>query len=437
LGAKRVWSTAGVVTLAGALLLISTPTASADNIRDQQWVLDAFKMQDTWSLTQGEGVTVAVVDTGVDASHPDLTGQVLKGKDFTGGGNAQEDVAGHGTSMASLIAGRGHGSGGTSGMVGFAPKVKILPLRVLEKADDKLLDETWASAVRYAVDHGAQVINLSFSDATGNTITVGREAIAYAQAHDVVVVAGVGNDGNAVDEPAGLPGVVGAGAVDKKANRWAGSNTGKGLSLMAPGADVLAADPTRDSGYSVTNGTSHSTAYVSAAAALVRAKYPDLTAGQVINRLVKSASFLHHKGLKAPDREYGYGIIRPNKALTMDIPAGPKEGPLGALPSDTASKSAGNNDGSSEAAEQSNSSSRSGLPLVLGGGIVGILVIAGIIFAVMRSRRNRGGGPGGPGAPGGGMPYPPQQQPYPTSAPGQQYPTPPGQSPQQHNPYGQ
>ncbi|MEJ8671372.1 type VII secretion-associated serine protease mycosin [Streptomyces sp. MS1.AVA.1] len=285
-------------------------------------------MQDTWAETQGEGVTVAVVDSGVDGTHADLAGQVLEGKDFTGGGNAREDLDGHGTSMASLIAAHGHGAGNASGMVGLAPKAKIMPLRVIQTQKDPNHDETWAAAVRYAVDHGAKVINLSFGNDGGKTLSDGREAISYAQAHDVVVVASAGNEGSvAVEEPAALPGVVSVGAVDKEGNRWENSNTGKGLTLMAPGVEVLAADKTRSQQYSLSNGTSDATAYVSATAALVRAKYPDLTAGQVINRLLKSASFLGHKGLKAPDEEYGYGIIRPRQAVTMDIPAGPEEPP--------------------------------------------------------------------------------------------------------------
>jgi type VII secretion-associated serine protease mycosin len=439
MGAKRVWSTTGVVALTGALLLTSAPTASADYVRDQQWVLDAYKMDATWALTQGEGVTVAVVDSGVDGSHPDLTGQVLQGKDFTGGGNAQEDVAGHGTGMASLIAGHGHGAGNTAGMVGLAPKAKILPLRVLQNKDDDFEDDTWAEAVRYAVDNGAKVINLSLGGGTGSrTLPSGREAIAYAQAHDVVVVAAAGNEGGlTVNEPAALPGVVSVGAVDNEGNLWDKSNTGKGLTLVAPGVEIVSADNNRSDGYSLSNGTSDATAYVSATAALVRAKYPDLTAGQVINRLIKSASFLHHKGLKAPDREYGYGIIRPNKALTMDIPAGSKKNPLGQMSSSssTSSQSAKGTDSSTQAKKKKKSSSGS---LILIGGVAAVVVIGAIAFVVLRSRRN--GGDGGPGS-GGGSPqqptYPAAQQPYPNSAPNQGYPAPPGQFPQHPNPYSQ
>jgi type VII secretion-associated serine protease mycosin len=394
-------------------------------------------MKDTWAETQGEGVTVAVVDSGVDASHPDLTGQVLRGKDFTGGGDAQEDEVGHGTSMASLIAGHGHGAGNSSGMVGLAPKAKILPLRTIQTEKDPNHDETWAAAVRYAVDNGAKVINLSFSNDGGKTLSDGRAAIAYAQARDVVVVAAAGNDGSiAVDEPAALPGVVSVGAVDKEGNRWEGSNTGKGLALMAPGVEILAANKNRSQGYGLSTGTSDATALVSATAALVRSKYPDLTAGQVINRLLKSASFLGHKGLKAPDEEYGYGIIRPRQAVTMDIPAGPNKNPLGQLQtSDSISGKASQDTGASTQAKRKSSSSNI---LTLAGGIAALVVIGAIAFVVVRSRRN--GGNGGPGASSGGSQYPtypPAQQPYPHSAPNQGYPAPPGQSPQHPNPYSQ
>lgn len=438
MGFKRVWSATGVVALTGALLLTTASAASADYVRDQQWPLDVFSAEDVWAESQGEGVTVAVVDSGVDASHPDLTGQVLEGKDFTGGGNAQEDTLGHGTTMAGIIAGHGHGSGNSSGVMGLAPKAKILPLRTLQSAEDRNLDETWGAAVKYAVDHGAKVINLSIANDGGKTLSAGREAIEYAEDHDVVVVAGSGNNGySTVSDPAALPGVVSVGAVDKDANLWEKSNTGKGLALTAPGVDIVGANPTNSSGYGVANGTSDSTAFVSAAAALVRAKYPDLTAGQVINRLIKSATFAHHKGLKAPDEEYGYGIIRPYSALTMDIPAGPKKNPLGQISSSNSnSGEASQGTGTSTEAKKKKSSSSNILVLV--GGIAAVVVIGAIVIVVIRSRRN--GGNGGSGSGGGvsspGAGYPPAQQ-YPNSASNRGYPAPQGQSPQHPNPYAQ
>ncbi|MFB6938531.1 type VII secretion-associated serine protease mycosin [Streptomyces chartreusis] len=441
MGFKRVWSTTGVVALTGALLLTAASTASADYVRDQQWALNAFAVEDVWAESQGQDVTVAVVDSGVDASHPDLSGQVLEGKDFTGGGSAQEDTFGHGTAMASIIAAHGHGAGNDSGMIGLAPEVKILPLRTLQKKNDKNSDDLWSAAVRYAVDQGVKVINLSFGADGSKTSSEGREAIAYAQANDVVVVAAAGNTGGvAVEEPAALPGVISVGAIDEKANRWVGSNSGKGLTLMAPGVQVLSADPESSQGYSLSDGTSDATAYVSAAVALVRSKYPDLSAGQVINRLIKTATFAHHKGLKAPDEEYGYGIVRPYSALTMDIPAGPKTNPLGQLKSSVSSQSSKGTDSSTAAKKKKSSSSN----LVLIGGIAAVVIIGVIAFVLIRSRRNGGnGGPGtGGGSSTGGYPapqptYPSGQQSYPNSAPNQGYPAAPGQSQQHPNPYSQ
>ncbi|MFE5189342.1 type VII secretion-associated serine protease mycosin [Streptomyces sp. NPDC056628] len=417
------------MSLTGALLFAAAPAAFADYVRDQQWALNAFAAEDVWAESEGAGVTVAVVDSGVDGSHPDLTGQVLEGKDFTGDGNAQDDVLGHGTKMASLIAGHGHGAGNSSGVIGLAPKAKIMPLRTLRKDSDRNLDETWGAAVKYAVDHGAKVINLSIANDGGKTLSAGREAIAYAQQHDVVVVAGSGNDGySAVSEPAALPGVISVGAVDEKANLWADSNTGKGLTLTAPGAKIVGANPTMSNGYGVGSGTSDATAYVSAAAALVRSKYPDLSAGQVINRLIKTATFAHHEGLKAPDEKYGYGIVRPYSALTMDVPAGSKKNPLGQLDAASVSNQSSPGKDSATQAEKKPSSSN----LVLVGGIAAVVVIGVIAFVVIRSRRN-GGNNGGPGA---GAPSPaPGYRPYPDAAAGQGYSSHPGQGPQNPNPY--
>ncbi|WP_274562566.1 type VII secretion-associated serine protease mycosin [Streptomyces spiramyceticus] len=441
MGVKRVWSAAGAVTLAGALLLTSAPTASADSVRDRQWAMEAFNGEKTWAESQGEGVTVAVIDTGVERTHPDLVGQVLPGKDFTDdGGDANDDADGHGTGMASIIAGHGHGPGNSEGVMGLAPKAKILPVQYWDEY--KLSDKRMASAIRYAVDEGASVINLSVKDEDVTEESKTAEAVAYAQEHDVVVVAGTGNEGLPVGYPAKLPGVVAVGAVDKSLAIWRRSNHGVGVTLTAPGVDIVqaAAEVESPNGYGDGTGTSNATAYVSATAALVRAKFPDLTAGQVINRLIKSATFAQHDIKKAPDDEYGYGIIRPLKALTMDIPKGPKEGPLEQAPSDSSSKagsaSAGNDDGSTQAEKKSSSSS---LPLVIGG-IAAAVVIGGIIFAVLRSRGNRGNGGPGPGGPNGGSypqgmgypnqpPYPTAQQPYPTAAP--------GQSPHNPIPYGQ
>ncbi|MFF7191351.1 S8 family serine peptidase [Streptomyces sp. NPDC008222] len=426
------------MALTGALLLISTPPASADQVRDAQWPLTAYNAEKVWKTSQGAGVTVAVVDSGVDASHPDLIGQVLPGKDFTGSGNPDEDNNGHGTGMASLIAGHGHGVNGSAGVMGLAPRAKILPVRV-KMAKNKIDTEGWVAGVRYAVDHGASVINLSFDDSLASPGSSAAKAIEYAQKHDVVVVASSGNDAGTVNYPAGLPGVVAVSAVDKDLNFWSQSNTGN-VTVAAPGVETPQADPTSRSGYVVADGTSGSAAYVSAIVALLRSKYPDLTAGQIINRLIKSASFLDNQGKKAPDSELGYGIARPGSALTMNIPAGPKEGPL-AQASNSGNASKGS-EGSNQASKKESSSS-GGIFLIVG--IVAVVVVAAVAFALIRSRRNNRGN--GPGSGGGVTPqgtgyapqhpaYPPAQQLYPNTAPNQGYGT-SGQVPQHPNPYSQ
>ncbi|WP_260844962.1 type VII secretion-associated serine protease mycosin [Streptomyces sp. SLBN-31] len=430
------------MALTGALLLTAAPIASADQVRDAQWPLTVYGAEKVWETSQGAGVTVAVVDTGVDSRQPDLTGQVLAGKDFTGSGDPHKDSVGHGTAMASLIAGHGHGANASAGVMGLAPKAKILPVRV-DIAKNTGNTASWVAGVRYAVDQGASVINLSLDDSSAYPGSKAAEAIKYAQSHNAVVVAAAGNDGGTVNYPAALPGVVAVSAVDQNLAAWSKSNTGN-VTVAAPGVEVAQADPTTKSGYAVANGTSGSTAYVSAIVALLRSKYPDLTAGQIINRLVKSASFLNNTGKKAPDKELGYGIARPGSALTMDIPKGPKEGPLAqASPStSTQSGSASGNESPNQAAKKDKSSS-SGILLIAG--IAAAVIILGVVFAVIRSRRNRGSG--GPGSgPGGGMPphgtgYPPQPptgyQQYPNTPPNQGYPAPPGQSPQYPNPYAQ
>ncbi|MET9832321.1 S8 family serine peptidase [Streptomyces sp. NPDC006385] len=358
----------------------------------------------------------------------------MKGKDFTGGGDAHNDTDGHGTGMASIIAGHGHGVNNSAGVMGLAPKAKILPI----KAGNSEVEDNWPSGVRHAVDQGADVINLSFTASQAYPGSEGAKAIAYAQQHDVVVVAGTGNDGyREVSYPARLPGVVAVGAVDESLRIWDGSNYGEGLTLVAPGTKIVRADTSQSNGYAEADGTSDATAYVSATTALIRAKYPDLTAGQVINRLIKSA-YLPDGVKKAPDEEYGYGVIRPYASLTRDIPKGPKQGPLAqSSPSTSTSTNSGaaSDDDSTSLAKKKKKSSSGSILLIAG--IAAAVVVLGIAVAVIRSRRNSGNG--GPGSGGGTSPagtgYPPQPptgyQQYLNTAPNQGYPMPPGQSPQQ------
>ncbi|WP_055590301.1 S8 family serine peptidase, partial [Streptacidiphilus griseoplanus] len=406
--------------LTGALVFTGAPAAHADQARDleMQWPLNDFNVNAIWKVTDGRGVTVAVIDTGVDADYPDLTGQVLPGKDFAHGGDARQDYdlkEKHGTSISALIAGHGHGAGNGSGVVGLAPGAKILPL----SKDGPSATNGVANSIRYAVDHGATVINMSV--AGPNSSDDERAAVAYAQQHDVVLIAGSGNKGIGTPEyPASDVGVVAVGSIGKDLKVWNQSNYGPHLALVAPGSDIVTAGGTD---YGLSDGTSNSAAFVSATAALIRAKYPDLTAGQVVNRLVKTAMVPDElKGARLPDQHYGYGIIRPYRALTDDIPAGPEAGPLpqATAPSGSNTSGTGTKPGNSTAPTTPGSganqpsndadtgSKDNGVPvgLLLGIGAAVLVVVIIVIVAISRSRRRPPGGPQGPGGPGGGYPGP-------------------------------
>ncbi|WP_328384975.1 S8 family serine peptidase [Streptomyces sp. NBC_00400] len=373
--------------LTGALFLATGGSAVADQNRDAQWPLTAFGAQDIWKKATGKGVTVAVIEKAFRTTHQDLTGQFLPGKDFPNSSSDAgpylkpgEDRRDHGTGMAGLIAGHGHGPGGSAGMKGLAPGAKILPLTA---------DKMGPSATRYAVDHGADVINMSFG-ADPNTPDV-CESIHYAVEKGVVVVAGVGNDGTSEKHlPAACPGAIGVGAVDEYGKVWSMSNYNSAVDLLAPGVDVPVLSGKSDSRYTKSEGTSVATAYVTAAVALLREKYPDLTPGQIANRLVKTASLtpsVKKKHLKLPDDHYGYGYIVPEAALNENIPAGSAQGPL-PMPKGKASKTpvtAGVENGPNP-----NAPMGSGDKLLIFGGIgAGALAVIGAVVAIVVSRRRK------------------------------------------------
>ncbi|MER0482210.1 S8 family serine peptidase [Streptomyces sp. Edi2] len=375
--------------LTGALFLATGGSAVADQNRDAQWPLTAFGAQDIWKKATGKGVTVAVIEKAFRTTHQDLTGQFLPGKDFPNPSKNDrrgpvlkpgEDRRDHGTGMAGLIAGHGHGPGGSAGMKGLAPGVKILPLTA---------DKMSPSATRYAVDHGADVINMSFG-ADPNAPDV-CESIHYAVEKGVVVVAGVGNDGTPEEHlPAACPGAIGVGAVDEYGKVWSMSNYNFAVDLLAPGVDVPVLGGKSDSRYGTTNGTSVATAYVSAAAALLRERYPDLTPGQIANRLVKTASLapsVKKKDLKLPDNHYGYGYIVPEAALNENIPAGPAQGPL-LMPKGKASNSPVTA-GVKNEANPNPPMGKSERLMIFSGICAGALAVVGAVVAIVVATRRR------------------------------------------------
>ncbi|MFJ5556560.1 type VII secretion-associated serine protease mycosin [Streptomyces sp. NPDC093250] len=310
--------------LATSLVLLPAAPAYADGIRVRQWSLEAMHTEEAWQTTKGEGVTVAVLDTGVEADHPDLDGNVLEGKDLVGFGAQEGDRAWarHGTAMAGIIAGHGHGPGNADGVMGIAPEAKILPVRViLEDGDSSRAKarstrgNALAEGIRWAADHGADVINLSLGDdsASAHPEPGEDEAVQYALRKGVVVVASAGNGGEKGDRisyPAAYPGVITATAVDRYGTRAPFSTRRWYATVSAPGVDVIIADP--DHKYYEGWGTSAAAAFVSGAVALVKSAHPGLTPAQ-IKRLLEDTA--RNAPADGRDDSRGFGFIDPAAAI--------------------------------------------------------------------------------------------------------------------------
>ncbi len=302
--------------------VVALGSTGADPFRFDQWALDRVPFEASWSQSDGQGVMVAVVDSGVDAGHEDLAGAVLPGWDATtdraGGG---VDPFGHGTHVAGIIAARAANGIGTRGA---APGARILPVRVLGADGSGFLADV-AEGIVWAVNHGADVINLSLGGTGGGSVY--RSVVSYAQEHGVVVVAAAGNEalkGNPVVYPGADPGVIAVASVTAAGSRAPSSSWGPQVDLAAPGAGIAAPcptsaslcaglnDPTLPPGYAHMSGTSMAAPHVSAAAALLLAIRPDLTPAAVQDLLVATADDL---GPPGTDPEYGAGLVDPWEAV--------------------------------------------------------------------------------------------------------------------------
>jgi type VII secretion-associated serine protease mycosin len=321
------------MVVCGALGLLLTAVAitpaEAATIRDGQWHLDGMRANEMWQVSTGKGVTVAVIDSGVKASHPDLQGQVLAGKNLAPDdpGDAHADYEGHGTAMASAIAGTGRSNGGT-GAYGLAPDAKILPIRIPDTRplEDQFRGSTvsnaaTAEAIRFAVDSKAKIINLSVGWYYSSEKLA--EAVRDAIDRGSLIFAAVGNDGNSdVQYPAGTPGVVGVAAVDRDATRSKSSQYGPQVDLAAPGVDIVTAC-TGKTGYCEGTGTSQASALASASAALIWSAHPTWTNNQVLRVLINTAG-----GPTNGDNRndyLGYGVVRPRIALKTPGDPGPAD----------------------------------------------------------------------------------------------------------------
>ncbi|MHB9859749.1 type VII secretion-associated serine protease mycosin [Streptomyces sp. YIM S03343] len=323
---RRIWALASAAT--GLLLVGGTATqAQADSTRSQQWYLDAMHAEEMWRTSTGKGITVAVIDTGVDPDNPDLKGQVLDGKDLAAAaraGDEHTDYDGHGTGMAGLIAGTGAYDGG-KGAFGLAPGVKVLPVRIPGAKDDTPFAglSYLSKAIRYAADSDARVINISLASTTHSSQLTA--AVKYALDHGSLIFAGIGNDGdkgNPVEYPAATPGVVGVAAVGKNLRRASWSGFGPQVDISAPGVDMVHACGGK-TGLCKSEGTSDATALASASAALIWSKHPNWTNNQVL-RVMLNTIGAPTDGSKRND-SIGYGIVRPRIALQNPGDPGPAD----------------------------------------------------------------------------------------------------------------
>ncbi|KKD04771.1 type VII secretion-associated serine protease mycosin [Streptomyces sp. WM6386] len=373
--------------LAASLALVPPTAAHADGIRAQQWALEAMHTQEAWQTTKGKGITVAVLDTGVEDDHPDLVGNVLDGKDMVGFGASRGDRAWarHGTAMAGIIAGHGHGIGDADGVMGIAPEAKILPVRVILEDGDSARGKArntrgnaLAEGIRWAADHGADVINLSLGDdsKSAHPEPAEDEAVQYALKKGSVVVASAGNGGEKGDHisyPAAYPGVIAATAVDRYGTRAAFSTRRWYSTVGAPGDKVVIADP--DHKYYEGWGTSAAAAFVSGAVALVKAAHPGLTPAQIKKLLEDTA---RDAPVGGRDDSRGYGLVDPAAA----IKAAAELKPEGLQAASYGEKYFGSGP---DAAEEEDDAAGWAAPLA--GGAGGVLLIAAVVL--WRGRRAR------------------------------------------------
>ncbi|WP_412752979.1 type VII secretion-associated serine protease mycosin [Krasilnikovia sp. M28-CT-15] len=356
-----------------SIVTVGSP-AFADDIRDRQWHLKSLNIADVHSISTGRGVTVAVIDSGV-SNHRDLSGSVLAGKDFTdSSGSGQTDTNGHGTAMAGDIAAHGKGE---SGALGIAPDSKILPVRVLTTGKT---GRGLGPAISWAVTHGADVINISLGGGATPDLFSALEA---AEKANVVVVASAGNlpESHGITSPAFVPSVVAVGAVDRDGKRASVSASGAALDLMAPGTDIMSTSVHNQ--YAAGTGTSDAAAIVSGAAALIRSKYPALSAREVVARLESTAI---DKGAPGVDPEYGHGVIDLVAALSTDAPVATDQPSASPSPADSIPQANYSPSGDSAAASATQSSGRSSLLF----GIAAMLAVLGGLaaFLILRRRRN-------------------------------------------------
>ena len=299
----------------GSLLASQCLASSSTVSRSVPWAQRQLQPAAVWGMTEGAGQTVAVLDSGVSAAAPALSGAVLPGLDVGTGRHADTDCTGHGTFVAGLVAARPWPG---SGFAGLAPQAQILPVNVVN-ASGSVTSAAVAAGINFAVTRGATVIDVAAATTPGPSPEL-RAAVANAAARNVVVIAPLDasglNGANQVSYPAAYPGVIAVAAVDSAGAPLAAAGPGAAVDLAAPGSQITSIGPLGP-GEIAGDGAALATGYVAGAAALVRGYYPRLSAAQVVHRLEVTAD---SPGTALPDPRLGYGIVAPYTAVTTILP---------------------------------------------------------------------------------------------------------------------
>lgn len=315
-----------IVTVCTAVLALAAATgasAANDPLRGEQPNLSMVESDAAHLTATGAGAIVAVVDTGVQASHPDLQGRLLPGHDFVDNdGVPQDAVDGHGTHVLGIV---GAAENNGVGISSVAPGARLLPVRVLDNTGAGFVEDV-AKGIDYAVAQGAQVINLSLGSDVPLVGMIGGDeydaAIRRALAAGRVVVASAGNNSApACEQPAASEGLLCVGSVDDNGTKSSFSSFGSGLALVAPGNQVLSTF--NNSGYEEISGTSQASPHVAGVAALLVGK--GLRGQEVVHRLMATARDV---GTSGPDPLYGAGIVNARQAVA-GLPGGGPGAPAG------------------------------------------------------------------------------------------------------------
>ncbi|MFI8423785.1 S8 family serine peptidase [Streptomyces sp. NPDC085479] len=409
---RGVWGRALAVALvAAAGLAGQAPVAHADGVRDQQWYLDRMGVDKIWKKTTGEGIKIAVIDSGVNPSTPSLKGQVLPGRDASipkGGGPDTSDRTGQGTTTAELIAGTGKGGG----LQGLAPGAKIIPIRVPMMKHDELpsMYDHLDQAIRMALELDAKIITISLGNqyAIGSGLTGQNYALQDALAKNVLVFAGSGDNakkGNKALAPARYLEVVSVAATTPEGRVASFSQHGDDVNISAPGTNIPRWCDASFQRYCPDGGGTHtSAALASASAALIWSLHPDWTASQVLRVMYDSAGRGEGWAPGEVSNYLGYGVIRPGAHINRGLgnPGAPDRGkmpkfiyPIGYVPTTPpptpaqTPKPTPSQVSASKPAPTAVSTTQPDTPVLLAAGAAAALMLTGaVVWAVRRRRRS-------------------------------------------------